>query len=99
MINANYKFIAIDVGAYGKNSDGGIFKNSNLGRGLNNNTLHIPPAKQLPGSNEIQPFIIVGDEAFPLRTNLMKPYSKDTVRGNEEKKVINYRLSRGAKCF
>ncbi|KAJ8946584.1 hypothetical protein NQ314_008839 [Rhamnusium bicolor] len=85
-VDANYKFIAIDVGAYGKNSDGGIFKNSNLGRGLNNNTLHIPPAKQLPGSNEILPFVIVGDEAFPLRTNLMKPYSRDIVRGNEEKK-------------
>lgn len=32
LVDANYKFIA--VGSYGKNSDGGIFANSNLGKAL-----------------------------------------------------------------
>ena len=31
LVHSNYKFIAIDVRAYGRNSDGGIFANSNRG--------------------------------------------------------------------
>nr|CAH7736041.1 unnamed protein product [Callosobruchus chinensis] len=35
----NYKFLAIDVGAYGKESDGGIFSHSNLCKKLENGGL------------------------------------------------------------
>lgn len=34
LVGADWRFIAIDVGAYGKDSDGGIFNNSNLGKSL-----------------------------------------------------------------
>ena len=94
LVDANYRFIAIDVGAYGKNSDGGIFSNSNLGKSLKYNKLQIPPGKQLPGSEENLPYVIIGDEAFPLSTYLMRPYSGDQASVDEEKKVFNYRLSR-----
>ncbi|XP_023717693.1 protein ALP1-like [Cryptotermes secundus] len=93
LVDASYKFIFIDVGAYGTNSDSSIFKRSALGTGLENNTLNIPTEKQLPGSNTTLPHVIVGDEAFPLRTYLMTPFSRDQARGNEERKVFNYRLS------
>lgn len=32
MVDAEYKFISVDVGTYGKNSDSGIFNASNMGR-------------------------------------------------------------------
>jgi hypothetical protein len=35
---------------------------------------------------------VVGDDAFPLKTYLMKPYSK--VALSKEQKIFNYRLSR-----
>lgn len=31
LVDADYRFIAMDIGSYGKNSDGGIFSNSKLG--------------------------------------------------------------------
>lgn len=78
LVYANYKLIVVDVGAFGKNSDGSILRNSHLGK-----------------ANDILPHVIIGDEAFPLSTNLMRPYSRDKAQRNEGKKVFNYRLSRG----
>ncbi|XP_015377071.1 PREDICTED: uncharacterized protein LOC107171345 [Diuraphis noxia] len=45
----------VDVGSYGKNSDGGILAHLNLGKALENNSLKIP------GTNTKAPFVIVGD--------------------------------------
>ena len=98
MVDADYRFIAIDVSAYGKNSDGGIFNNSNLGKALKNNKLQIPPGKQLPGSEENLPHVMIVDEAFPLSTHLMRHYSGDQASVDEVKKVFNYRLKPSAQC-
>jgi hypothetical protein len=40
------------------------------------------------------PYIFIGDEAFPLSENLMRPYPKWSVTGKYENKVFNYRPSR-----
>lgn len=82
------------MGAFGKNSDAGIFRNSIMGKRLMEGNLNMPPPKRLPESNVILPHVIIGDEAFPLTTFLMRPYSRDDAQGDEEKKVFNYRLSR-----
>lgn len=94
LVDADYKFLVIDVGAFGKNSDASIFRTSSLGKGLKDGSLHLPPPKLPPGGNTILPHVIVGDEAFPLCTYLMRPYSRDDVHQDEEKKIFNYRLSR-----
>lgn len=52
LVDANYKFIVVDIGAFGKNSDASILRNSNLGKGLQNGTLNIPSQKILPGDND-----------------------------------------------
>ena len=65
------------IGAYGKNSDDNIFNSSKLGKRLSINTLHVPPSKHLPGSDKFLPDVILRDEAFSLRTYLMRPYSRD----------------------
>lgn len=91
--DANYSFVAIDVGAYGSNSDASVFRNSNFGKRLLTNQLDLPPRSVLPNDNERpeMPFVFVGDEAFPLLQHLMRPYPSRNISIKE--KIYNYRLS------
>lgn len=56
--------------------------------------LSLPRDKTLPGSNITLPHVIVGDEAFPLRKHIMRPYPGTQTRHDETKAIFNYRLSR-----
>lgn len=94
LVDAQYKFIAVDIGSYGKNSDGGIFATSKLGKALENGTLDIPEDKALPGTDILAPYVIIGDSAFPLKRNIMRPYPEPHTIVNMEKRVFNYRLCR-----
>jgi hypothetical protein len=74
LVDDNYKFTIIDVGGYGKTSDGGLFTRSILGKSLEANMLNIPNSKLPPNSEEPLPFVVVGDEAVPLKKYLLRPY-------------------------
>lgn len=50
LADANYKFISIEVGGFGKQSDGGRFDNSVLCKLMEKNMLNIPPDCNLPNS-------------------------------------------------
>ena len=93
-VDANYRFTTVDVGSMGRFSDGSIFANSPLGTAVHNGSLQFPEPQPLPGQNAASPYVFIGDEAFPLTTNLMRPYPKARVTGSYENKVFNYRLSR-----
>lgn len=94
LLDADYRFITVDIGAYGRNSDGGIFNSSQLGKKLISGKLGIPQNKALPGTDKVLPHVIVGDEAFPLLPNLMRPYPGIQSLNDEAKKIYNYRHSR-----
>ena len=59
LVDPNYKFIAVDIGSYGRSSDGGIFSTSKLGRRLEMGTLDIPEDSLLPGTQQLAPYVIV----------------------------------------
>ena len=94
VVDAHYLFRVVDVGGYGRASDGGSLYNSAFGEGLRDGTLDLPEDAFIPGSEQRgrMPFVFVGDEAFPLRRNLMRPFPGPHVPG--ERRVFNYRLSR-----
>jgi len=59
---------------------------------LSQNQLNIPDARELPGSNKTYTYVFVGDEAFQLLPNFMKPYNRAVL--TDEKRIFNCRLSR-----
>ena len=91
-MDSNYKFLYVDVGSPGSGSDGGISYNTPIRRALESDTLGLPASEPLPNSDEPVPYFIVADDAFPLRTWLMKPFS---LRGlSQQQRNFNYRLAR-----
>lgn len=92
LVDANYRFLYIDVGAYGRNSDGGVYNASSLSRALETNAIDMPSPDRLGATDIISPYTIIADDAFPLKTYLMKPYSQRGLQPNQI--IFNYRLSR-----
>ena len=81
MVDANYCFRYIDIGSDGRASDSTIFKNSSLNIAMEKKLLNWP-----------ENGVCVGNDAFPLRINLLKPFGHRNL--STEEKVFNYRLSR-----
>ena len=78
LVDADYCFRYIDVGSDGRASDSTIFS-----------------AKYSNGASLLnwpEKGVRVGDDAFPLRTNLLKPFRRRNL--TIEEKVFSYRLSR-----
>ena len=87
----------MDIGNYGSNADGSIFKHSNFGQTFINGQLNIQDPKLLPNYPEggVLPYCIVADEAFPLRMDLMRPFPRGgRMQMPDDKRIFNYRLSR-----
>jgi hypothetical protein len=64
--DANYRFTMVDIGEAGRQSDGGVFANSNIGFSIINDLVRLPEAEILPNSDTVFPYVFVGDDAFPL---------------------------------
>lgn len=72
IVDADYKFTSIDVGAYGREGDSGILHRSTFGKSLYEGTFSLPPPANLPETNIVANHVIVGDEAFTLHPNVMR---------------------------
>nr|XP_022920060.1 uncharacterized protein LOC111428651 [Onthophagus taurus] len=79
-VDADYKFITVDVGAMGRFGDANLFSSS--------------ASAQLPTIVNLVSYVFVGDEAFPLSENLIRPYPRRYLTGNYAHQVFNARLSR-----
>ena len=101
--DADQRFLYVNVGSYGRSSDGGIWRDCGFNRALHNGEIPLPTPKALPPLHDGHPipYHLVADEAFSLSPYLMKPYAR---RGLAHEQVIfNYRLSRARRivenCF
>lgn len=94
IVDAHLRFRIITVGSCGRESDAGIYRSTGLGAALEQNDLQLPGPQALAGNDDQtpMPFVLVGDEAFPLKPYLMRPYPGRQL--SRQQRVFNYRL-----CF
>ena len=95
VVDANYIFRVVDVGGYGSGNDSGILWASEFGQALAEERLDLPDAEPLPGADHLGPvpYVFIGDEAFPLRRDMMRPVPGRYLKTYAER-IFNYRLSR-----
>lgn len=78
------RFTYVDVGAEGRQSDGGTFWNSPLRQKIEDGSLNIPDPAVPPMGRDLLPYVLVGDEAFPLKPYMRRPYSGDRLPADQE---------------
>lgn len=91
LVDAECRFIYIDVGCNGRCHDAGVLLQCDLKNVLDDAENHFP-ADKIIGNGRKLPYVIVGDDAFPLRKHIMKPYSYKSMA--KERQIFNIRLSR-----
>lgn len=80
-VDFNICFTFVEVGQPGSENDAGVFNNGPLWLALENGIL--------PDG-----LVLVGDDVFPLKPYLMKPYSPTGGVLAQEQRICNYRFSR-----
>lgn len=83
----------LDIGAEGRQSDGGVFRRSKIGIAFENGNMDLPKPIQVEVNGPELPYVLVADEAFALTPYMMRPFPRSK-HLDIKKKVFNYRLSR-----
>lgn len=91
--DANYCFTLVDIGAEGRQSDGGIFANSKFGQRFERNEINLPQPSEIEPSGPLLPYVLVADEAFALTHYMMRPYPRSG-RLNRQRKVNILNISK-----
>ena len=97
--NARYIFCIVDIGSFGSNNDSQMFRNSHMGKTFFNDEMSLPVAECLEDSPTFGkvPYFLVGDEAVPLQSWLLRPYSGQGIP--KEQRIFNYKLSRARRVI
>lgn len=95
--DAKYRFVLVDVGSYGRENDAAILSESAFGKRFEGGPsgFNIPQARR--AGSFMLPHVLVGDEIFPLKPWLMKPYPGRNL--DEQQRIFNYRLSRARRTI
>ena len=90
--DSSYRFLYVDVSAEGGVGDGGTWFKCSLHDAIDEKRVGFPEDSKLPNDDTPIPFHLVGDDAFALKTWMMKPYSHQSQV--PEERIFSYRLSR-----
>lgn len=92
LVDADYRFIFVDVGSNGRVGDSTIWRRSEMFSAIESGSFNLPPPSSLQASGcttDPLPYTIIADSAFALSPTLMKPYPEAGI--DAAKRVFNYR--------
>lgn len=92
IVDADYKFLFVDIGAYGKDCDSSILKDTEFYKRLERGELNIPDAKPIAPDGLKVPYIFIGDNAFAINEHILKDFSNHNL--SVKQRVFNFRLHR-----
>ena len=70
----DYECMYADVGTNGRVSDGGVWNYCGIAQSIEDGSIVLPPPECQPCGITKVPYVFVGDDAFALKKNMMKPY-------------------------
>lgn len=92
--DADYKFVYVDVGSYGKCGDSTVFQQSSLYQKILTETIDLPDDSPISRTlNTPIPHIFLADDAFSLSHRIICPFVGNQL--NNTKRTFNYRHCRG----
>ena len=94
--DAKYCFTYVDFGQYGSKNDSSVLRSSGLYKAFEENKFNVSALTE--GLEDPLPCFLLGDEIFPYKTWLMRPFPGSL---DDSQKIFNYRFSRGRhrKCI
>ena len=102
LVTYDYKFLYFDAGCQGRISDGDVWANSSFNKKFKSDEVRFPSPQPFPKPSNPYwipywkedpiPFVIAGDNAFPLTENMMTPWPEKGL--DDLKRISNYRFSR-----
>jgi len=92
IVDSNSRFLFVDIGAAGRNSDSSLYMTSAIKRYLESEEAQIPEPQQL-GRVGRMPFIILADGGFAINEYMMTPFQTRSAN-TPERIFYNTRLSR-----
>ncbi|XP_060589881.1 uncharacterized protein LOC132745063 [Ruditapes philippinarum] len=92
LVDSDFKCIWLDVGPDGAASDVQIYNECELKEVLQNKTIGFPDPEPLPRVDRNMPYFFVANNAFQLKTDMIKPFPFRNM--TVEERIFNYRLSR-----
>ena len=91
--NAKYEFIMVDIGDSGRQSDGSVYNNSQLGFSNESNALNLQdPDIAVSNPENILVYVLVADVALGLKCHTMNLHPDQKIASDER---VNHRRSRG----
>ena len=84
----DYECIYADIG-----TNVGVWNKCGISSAIEDKTLVIPSPRTLPVGQTGVPFVFLGNDAFALKSYMMKPYPQPNL--TTDKRIYNYRHSRG----
>lgn len=93
--NANYEIIYCHMGTNGRVSDGGVLEQTSFYQKLIDGQLNLPKPEKVRNSAKELPYVFIGDEAFRLRPDFLKPFPQDNLSKEKKNLTIASRELKG----